>query len=356
MNLKHRITLSFISILVVIGAGTVGYALIEGWTLPDSLYMTFITISTVGFGEVGELTQGGRFLTIGLIIASITVGGYALTNITSYFVSGEVVAGIRNRRMYRKIRSMKNHIILAGYGKLGREIADELKRLKREFCVIEMEPAHAMQAREDGHLVIEGDASSDDILEEANISQAYGLIAALTGDAANVMVTISARELNPELHIVARGIDTHSRAKLRRAGADRVELPFQISGRRISALMVKPGIVDFIDIFSRMFGDDLMLVQLDVPEHSKFDGKTLKELDFRKVTGGLGIMAIFHDDGTLIVQPDGNEKIHDHDRMLVLGSQDQVNRFKSQYNVTESTHPGSGFRIHDPDTIQGARR
>jgi voltage-gated potassium channel len=352
MKLQSRITLSFFSVLVVILAGTFGYAWIEGWSLPDSLYMVFITMSTVGFGEVRDLSDGGRLLTIGIIIMSITVGGYALTNITSYIVSGQVVAGIRHRRMYRKIKTMKNHIILAGYGKLGREVAEELRRMKTEFCILEMDPKSAEAAREAGYLIIEGDASRDEVLEEAAVHNAYGLIAALTGDSANVMVTITAREMNPDLHIVARGIDDHSRAKLRRAGADRVELPFKISGRRISSLMTRPGVVDFIDIYSRMFGDDLMLTQLDVPENSGLAEQSLREMDFRNKTGGLAIMAVFHKDGSLVVHPDGDEHIQDFDRLLVFGSMTQINRFKSEYNVSESNSPGSGFTVRESD-IQG---
>jgi voltage-gated potassium channel len=354
MGLKSKVTFSIISIFAVIFAGTLGYALIEGWSVPDSLYMTFITMSTVGFGEVRTLTSGGRFLTIGLIIMSISVGGYAITTITSYIVSGQVVAGIKHRRMYRKIRRMKDHIIVAGYGKLGREVAEELQRMKASFCVLEMDSHRADDAREAGFLVIEGDASRDDLLEEAGVYNAYGLIAALTGDSANVMVTITAREMNPTLHIVARGIDDHSKAKLRRAGADRVELPFKISGRRISSLMTRPGIVDFIDIYSRLFGDDLMLTQLEVPENSNFGEESLREMDFRNNTGGLAIMAIFHIDGTLIVHPDGDEHIRDFDRLLVFGSLGQIDKFKDEYNVTESSSPGSGFTVREAD-FQGGK-
>ncbi|GBE31086.1 MAG TPA: potassium channel protein [Bacteroidetes bacterium] len=355
MRIQSRIAISFTSLLVVIGAGTIGYALIEHWSIPDSLYMVFITMSTVGFGEVGSLSPAGRFLTIGLIITAITIGGYALTNITSYIVSGQVVEGIRHRRMNRKIQTMKDHIILAGHGKLGREIAEELKRIDAKFCVLELDSSNAAEARDAGYLVIEGDASRDDVLQEAGVEKAYGLIAALTGDSANVMVTITARELNPKLHIVARGIDDHSRAKLRRAGADRVELPFKISGRRISSLMIRPGIVDFIDIYSRMFGDDIMLVQLEVPGDSAFSTKTLKEMDFRKATGGLAIMAIFHEDGTLVVHPDGDETIRDFDRLLVFGSLIQIEKFKSEFSVVESNNVGSGFTVRE-SSIQGGKQ
>ncbi len=354
MGLKTKFTFSIISIFFVIIAGTIGYTFIEGWPILDSMYMTFITMSTVGFGEVQTLTYGGRLLTIGLIIMSISVGGYAITTITSYIVSGQVMAGIKHRRMYRKIRQMKDHIIVAGYGKLGREVAEELQRMKASFCILEMDAGHAHDAREAGYLVIEGDASRDDTLEEAGVYNAYGLIAALTGDSANVMVTITAREMNPKLHIVARGIDDHSKAKLRRAGADRVELPFKISGRRISSLMTRPGIVDFIDIYSRMFGDDLMLTQLDVPENSNFGDESLREMDFLNNTGGLAIMAIFHKDGTLVVHPNGDEHIRDFDRLLVFGSLTQIEKFKTEYQVIETSSPGSGFTVREAD-FQGGK-
>jgi voltage-gated potassium channel len=181
--------------------------------------------------------------------------------------------------------------------------------------------------------VIQGDASEEETLERANIRKAYGLVAALTGDAGNVMVTITAREMNPELYIVARGIDDASLKKLKRAGADRVEMPFKISGRRLTTLILKPGFVDFIDLFSRTFADDLQMEQSIVPDDSKLVGETLAGLDLRKKTGGLMVMAIERVGGQIILHPAGNETLHAQDRLLLLGNREQIERYHDTYQL-----------------------
>ena len=359
MNLQLRITTSVFAVLLVIGIGTLGYHLIEDWNFLESFYMTMITISTVGFGEIHTLTLAGRILTIILIISAITIGTYALTNLTSYIVSGEIFHRFRYRRMQRKIDNLNGHVIVAGFGKLGREIAEELNRMEADFCVVEFDPEHVDQADQLEYLVIEGDASRDDVLERAGVKRAYGLIAALTGDGANVMVTITAREMNPDLYIVARGIDKHSEAKLRRAGADRVELPFKISGRRLSTLILKPGFVDFIDLFSRTFADQLHMVQMEVQEDSTLCDKALKDIDLRRKTGGLVIMSILRETGDLVVHPDGDVIIHKNDRLLVLGTDEQIARFRREFKVSEApahdhfhrdyTKVKHGVRGHDQE-------
>lgn len=335
MSLRAKLLLSAVGLIAVILLGTFGYHLLEGMSLSDSLYMTMITVSTVGYREVGELDFAGKMFTIVLIISALTVGAYGVTTLTTYFVGGQIMESLRGRRMEKKIHSLENHVIVAGYGKLGREIAHELSEADAEFCIVEVDPEHTQMAQEAGFLVIRGDASEEGVLREAGVERAYGLVAALTGDAANVMVTITAREMNPKLLIVARGIDDSSVAKLRRAGADRVELPFKISGRRLTTLVLKPGFVEFMDLFSRTFSDDLHMEQSILPKENKLVGKTLKELDLRRITGGAMIMAVERENGRMIVHPDGDVRLDPEDRLLVLGSVEQIGKFRKEFGLVE---------------------
>jgi voltage-gated potassium channel len=225
-------------------------------------------------------------------------------------------------------------MIVAGFGKLGREIADELSQSEADFVVVEQDDEHCSGAEEKGYMVVHGDASEEDTLERAGIRNAYALVAALTGDAGNVMVTITAREMNPGLYIVARGIDDNSLKKLKRAGADRVEMPFKISGKRLTTLVLKPGFVDFIDLFSRTFARDLQMEQSIVPPGNSLVGKTLAGLDLRKKTGGLMVLAVEREDGQIILHPTGDLELRENDRILIMGSEAQIERYRKEYSLT----------------------
>ncbi|MFH0881653.1 MAG: potassium channel protein [bacterium] len=335
MNIEKRLLFSLFALLMIFVIGTIGYFLLEtNWSVLDSLYMTMITISTVGFHEVHMLNPNGRFLTMFLIISGLTVGAYGITNLTSYIVSGQIVQTLRGRRMEKRIQSLRKHIIVAGFGKLGREIAEELSEAEADFVVVEQDEEHCEAAEEKEFMVIRGDASEEETLERAGIKNAYALVAALTGDAGNVMVTITAREMNPGLYIVARGIDDNSLKKLKRAGADRVEMPFKISGKRLTTLVLKPGFVDFIDLFSRTFARDLQMEQSIVPPGNPLVGKTLAGLDLRKKTGGLLVLAVEREDGQIILHPTGDMELRENDRILLMGNEEQIERYRKEYSLT----------------------
>lgn len=334
MTIERKLLFSLLALLAVVMTGTLGYFIIEpDWSLLDSLYMTIITLSTVGFREVHNLNPDGRYLTMFLIVSGLTVGAYGLTNLTSYIVSGQVMQTLRGRRMEKRIASLRKHIIVAGYGKLGREIAEELRQANADFVIVEQDEESVEVATDHGMLVLRGDASEEETLQRAGVQHARALVAALTGDAGNVMVTITAREMNPDLYIVARGIDDASLKKLKRAGADRVEMPFKISGRRLTTLVLKPGFVDFIDLFSRTFAKDLLMEQSIVPESSSLVGKSLAGLDLRRKTGGIMVMAIEREDGKIVLHPDGDESIAANDRLLMLGNEEQLERYHKEYNL-----------------------
>jgi len=334
MNVSRKLFLSAALLILLILLGTFGYVLIEDWTVDDALYMTLITMSTVGFKEVAELDANGRWLTILIIAAGLTLGYYTLTTITTYFVGGHILQTIRDKKMDKKLNSLRNHVILAGYGKLGREVAMDLQENNIEFCIIEMDSQRAERARLRNYFIIEGDASDEELLEKAGISNAKSLIAALTGDAGNVMVTITAREINPNLFIVARGIDDASEARLRRAGADRVEMPFRISGKRLTTLVQKPSTIEFMDLFSKTFAKELFMEQFFINEEGPLDGRSIIDCDIRNATDGAVIMAVESEEGKITLQPPGNYVFNGHDRVLVLGNDDQISKFATVFKLT----------------------
>lgn len=333
MSIRSRLLFSALGVLMTLALGTFGYHLIEGWSLADSFYMTMITVSTVGFREVGDLHPAGRALTVVLILFGLSVGAYGLGTLTTYFVGGQIMQSLRGRRMERRIQNLRDHIIVCGYGKLGREVALELGEMDADFVVVENDEDQVERAQERGFLVVKGDATDENVLQQAGVDRAQSLIAALTGDAGNVMVTITAREVNPRLLIVARGIDDSSEAKLRRAGADRVEMPFKISGHRLTTAVRKPGFVEFLDLFSKTFAEELNMEQVIVPEDCPIAGKKILDLDIRNATGGAMIMAIERESGEMTLHPSGDVQIQPKDRLLVLGDEEQIERFKSEYKV-----------------------
>ena len=311
---------------VVILIGTLGYTMIEDWSLFDSFYMTIITIGTVGFREVAELSKSGRFFTIGLIIFGIGVGGYAVANLTSFIIEGQIRYLIRGRKMEKQIIKLKNHIIVCGYGKTGTEIISELKNSKQQFVVIEKDEHKIEELKEQGMLVLCGNATEDEILEKAGVSRANGLIAALSNDADNVYIVLSAKEMNPKLRIIARSIDDQSHKKLIRAGADKVVSPYSIAGRRMARLLLTPGIVDFLDVMVQSQELELMIEEVILHKGSPLVNKQLCESNIKAETNGAMIIGIKKQDENIVVNPSGETLLEDGLTLFVLGNSAQIEK------------------------------
>lgn len=328
MPTKRNVLLPLVLLAAVLLLGSIGYSLIEGWSLPDSLYMTVITIATVGFKEVRDLSEAGKFYTIGVILIGVGVVGFSLSNFTAFLVSGQVREMMRAGKMQKQIAKLKNHFIVCGAGKMGYEAVHELVAEGKDVVVVDSDPGKVQKLEEEGIAALSGDATDDDVLRRAGVERARGLLTTLPSDADNVFVSLSARGLNPSLLIIARGAEELSEGKLLRAGANRVILPYQIGGRRMAAILVRPEIVDFLDV---MMGKDELSLRMEivrVGEGSSLSGRSLKESNIRRETGGALVMGLLRKEGELIPNPGRGTVILSGDRLLVLGHADQIQQLE----------------------------
>lgn len=321
MSSLRRLLWGLFAFIIIVVIGTIGYEVIEGWSLLDSVYMTITTITTVGFGEVHPLSDAGRIFSIFLIIGGVGGALYILTTLMGYILEGQFGITMGRRRMKTKIAKLKKHFILCGYGRVGQEIALTFSEEGVPFVIISNDEEHVAKAEKEGYLAIFGDATRDDALKEAGIKQARGLVAAVGSDTDNTFITLSAREARPDLFIEARSSSPESEGKLRRAGADRVISPHTIGGRRMAMLALRPAVVDFIDTVTYGPGRELQLENVDVAGGSSLIGKTMEQA---RSQVDITVLAMRKKSGELIANPPGEEIIEDGDRLIVIGTKQRL--------------------------------
>ncbi|MCL4456480.1 MAG: potassium channel protein [Nitrospirae bacterium] len=315
-DLRKRLILAAMLILCIISFGTIGYMGIEGWRFIDALYMTVITLSTVGYREVHVLSEKGILFTIMLIVSGVGTVLYALSTGAQIVLEGELQEIFGRKRLEKKIKELKNHYIVCGYGRMGKIICRELKEKDIKFVVIEKQ-SRPRDERGDT-LIVEGDATMDEILREVGIERAKGLISVLPTDAENLFVVLSARELNPNLFIVARAGEEGSEQKLLRAGADRVVSPYHIGGLRIAHTVLKPAVVDFIEFATKSGNIDLQMEEIAILEDSNLAGLTLDECGIGRDLGII-VVAIKKPTGDMKFNPTFRTAIKAGDTLIALG-------------------------------------
>lgn len=323
MELIRRLRLALALFATVLAAGVIGYVVIEGWSFKDAIYMTVMTVTTVGYREVHPLSAIGQYFTMFLILAGVGTAFYLLVSISEFIIEGHLTGLLAERRVEREIRKLEYHYILCGYGRVGETVAEEFASVGERFVIIENNPERVRGCRDKGYHCIEGDASSDEVLQAAGVDKARGLVAAVDSDADNVFVTLTARVLNPNITIVARSILEESREKLLRAGADKVVSPSLIGGRRMAAMLLKPLVSDYLDVCMLGDGLEFRLEELRVRENSPVKGVALGEADIRKRTGAL-ILAIKRKTGGFSTAPANDAVLEEGDDLVVLGTQEQL--------------------------------
>ncbi len=337
----RRVWSAFLALGVIGAMGVLGYIFLEGWTFMEALYMTVITLTTVGYREVRELDTTGQLLTMFLLITGVGTLFYAAVSSVELAVEGAVRGYFQRRRMRARINKLNEHYVLCGFGRVGRQVAREFALDGVPFVVIDQDPEKVEECVAEGYLAILGEASDDAVLEEVGVGRARGLVAAVDSDADNVFVVLSARKMNPDLHIVARASSDESAAKLGIAGADRTLSPYAVGGRRLASLATQPLIVDFLDIVTRgRKGIEFRLEEFDVPKESPLANRTIGELKIGDKTGAM-ILAILSKEGKFDTTPSARDTIHPGDTLIVLGTREQVSRLETLMTGRESVDDDS---------------
>lgn len=331
-----RFRMSLLLLLLIVVAGATGYVLLERMDWIEAVYMTVITLTTVGFGEVKPLSTVGRVFTVGLILLGVGAVAWAARNAVEVVFGESLWDEVRRRRMQEAIDSLHGHYIVCGYGRMGRQVCRDLKARTESAVVVEMDEELAEELEEAGLDHVIGNATQEEVLEKAGVAQAGGLVAALDTDADNVLAVLTARGLNSALLIVARASSEATANKLRRAGADRVVSPYAIGGHRLALSLLRPSVDDFL---SRLFHfDDELGVdigQVVIGPESPFVGQTLAECDLRR-EWGLTVLAVVRPTGALDMTPDGDHRIAEGEILIVIGSQDAIYELE---------------RVHEPSSL-----
>jgi voltage-gated potassium channel len=314
-----------LALFLLVAFGVAGFRILEGFSLLDSLYMTVITITTVGFGEVHALSPAGRVFTILLILGGGGIAAYTLSASADYVVSGQWRLHWAERRNRKMLHALSGHIIVCGFGRVGRFVAQDLKAEGRPFVVLEKDAERMELTRRFGYLALQGNAANETLLEQAGIRRARGLVAALDSDAENVYIALTARGLNPDLHIVARANFEESESKLLRAGADRVLLPYRISGRRMVTMLLHPEVADFLEEVSHCGGMELLLEQVKIGQASRLEGLSLAEAKIR-LRLNVSVLAYKDPESAVHQRPDPETRFAAGMQVFAFGTCDDLRR------------------------------
>ena len=332
LSWRRGLGLAVLLFITVAAVGTLGYAIIEGWAFWDAFYMTMISVTTVGFREVHEMSMAGQAWTILVTLAGVSTLFYSASLVMAEVVEGEFYQRFENRRFTRMLDQLNGHFIICGYGRIGHVIAEEFRRQSIPYVVIDRDADRVHEVIAMGATAVEADASREDVLRRVGIDRARGLIAAVGTDAENVYTVLTARVLRPDLYIIARIESPDAEPKLLRAGANRVLSPYQLGGVQMAATALRPAVVDFMRLATSSERMDLAAEQIEVGASTRLVGRSIKDANLRQEFGVI-VVAINRKAGTMEFNPSPEAVITAGDQLVVLGHPDQLKALEAAATV-----------------------
>jgi voltage-gated potassium channel len=317
-NRVREPALAIALLVLVLGGGTAGYVIVEGWNVWDAFYMTMMTVTTVGYREVHPLSRGGEVFTVMLMAGGVGLALYVFTLVAGFVVQGGLAYRLRARWDRRMLESLKDHFIICGYGRIGSVVMRELQRQNVPFVVIERNAERVHEVLEAGGLAVEADASREEVLNRVGIQRARGFIAAVGTDAENVYAVLSARLMRPDLFIVGRAETPDAERKLRRAGADRVISPYQIGAQQMAQTALRPAVVDFVELATSSENLELAMEQISIESASALAERTILDANLRQRFGVI-VVGIKRKDGRMEFNPAPDCVMRPGDQLVALG-------------------------------------
>jgi len=329
---KSRFRIALLLLISILLIGVLGYRYIAYYTWVDALYMTVITISTVGFSEVAPLNNAAKLFTVGLISSSVLTLAYSISIITEYLMDKNSFEQFKNRKMKKKIDKLSNHIIICGFGRNGKQAAQKLSSYKRPFVVIEKDK-DLIERYDDDMLFVHGNANEDEVLLESGIESAHSIIVALPNDADNLFVVLSARQINKKIGIISRASQEASYKKLKLAGANNVIMPDKIGGDHMASLVVMPDLVEFLDNLSILDDNKVNVEEVAIEAITSNGGlQTIKDLDFRNRTG-CSIIGYKTPEREYIINPEATTVLRPNSKIIVLGRPEQILALNKMFDI-----------------------
>ena len=329
--LTSKLNKIIVLVLSVLLIGTLGYMIISGYSFIDALYMTVITVTTVGFSEVKPFTPEDKVFTIFLIITSVVIVGYSVSTFSEYLVSGKLFDYFKYKKVEKEIAKLNGHTIVCGYGRNGKQAIVKLMNYNKDFVVVEKNKELIDELETQEYLCIQGDATLDETLIKAGILKANHLITALPSDADNLFVVLTARQLNHDFKIISRASNETSYSKLKIAGADNVIMPDKLGGDHMASLVTTPDVIEFVDRLTIEGETTANLEEIyvnDLPK--KFLGKTILDLDLRKQTG-CTVIGFRNPDKDYIINPEAHTKLVQNAHLIVLGRPEQIAKLRELF-------------------------
>jgi voltage-gated potassium channel len=321
-----KIKFALIILFTIVIIGTIGFHFIEGWSLLDSFYACITTLSTVGYGDFAPETTAGKLFAVFIIIFGVGMMFYSLVLMAETFIDARLRSLLGRGKLEKTIEKMNNHYIICGGGRIGFLICRELIAGKMPCLVIDNNAEVIQKAQDEGFICLRGDATQDKVLIKAGIKRAKGIVCVLPTDAENLYVILTAKDLNQQIHIISRSEEEASEHRLLRAGADRVMSPYTLGGVRMAMAILRPAMLDFIEITTRQQSLELRMEEIAICKGSPFITQSLEDSGIRK-RYGLIIVAVKKDSGKMIFNPMANYIIAEGDRLIAMGEDENVKQF-----------------------------